>query len=76
MSGFSDAQYKELTAFFQEEGRQLPSKPPYYAVAENMTPSVWFRPTEVIELKNEGGASELNSLSSAGVGDQRRGSDD
>ena len=49
MSGFTDADYKEFTAFFQQEDHALPAKKPYYAVADAMTPSRWFAATEVRE---------------------------
>jgi DNA ligase-1 len=56
MSGFSDAFYKQKTAFYRDEGdddvaagRLLACKPPYYVTGD--TPDVWFAPTEVWEIR-------------------------
>ncbi|EDQ88950.1 uncharacterized protein MONBRDRAFT_8473 [Monosiga brevicollis MX1] len=50
MSGFTDEFYKELTAFYSREENQC-AKKSYYDVAESMTPSVWFEPVRVWEIR-------------------------
>lgn len=72
MSGFTDENYVEFTAFFSEN-RVIPNKKPYYAVADAMTPSVWFEATEVRECGRSVVSQWLSSpLTVLGLGDQGR----
>ena len=49
MSGFSDAVYKQFTAECQELIIPQPRK--YYRVAPGMTPTLWFKPVKVWEIR-------------------------
>lgn len=50
MSGYSDQQYKELTAFYLD-GHTLPEKPAHYVVGTGISPSVWLEACQVWEVK-------------------------
>ena len=51
MSGFSDEFYREATAFYSCPEHQSAGKKAYYTAAPGMTPSVWFEPLEVWEIR-------------------------
>jgi len=76
MSGFSDALYKELFAFFTalDEGgnsRILPSKPPYYVTGD--TPDVWLAPTLVWEVRGADLSLSPRHTAATGLVPQKRG---
>jgi len=73
MSGFSDALYKQLHAFYCEEGaeRLLPAKPPYYATHE--APDVWLAPCAVWELRGADFSLSTVHCAAAGLAPQGRG---
>ncbi|KAK9865080.1 hypothetical protein WJX84_011403 [Apatococcus fuscideae] len=62
MSGFTDVFYAEATARFKAQ--QLPERKPYYVTAES--PSVWFEPTEVWEIR--GADLTISPVHKAAVG--------
>jgi len=72
MSGYSDKQYKELTAFYKD-GRMLARKPGHYIVNDALAPSVWLEACGVWEIK--GADFTLSPVHSAAIGivDEGRG---
>ncbi|KAK9840432.1 hypothetical protein WJX74_009841 [Apatococcus lobatus] len=62
MSGFTDVFYAEATAKFKAQ--QLPGPKAYYVTAES--PSVWFEPTEVWEIR--GADLTISPVHKAAVG--------
>jgi DNA ligase-1 len=73
MSGFSDQLYRELHAFYAEEGadRILPTKPPYYTTHEQ--PDFWLAPCAVWELRGADFSLSNVHCASAGLAPQGRG---
>ncbi|KAJ3005408.1 hypothetical protein HKX48_000692 [Thoreauomyces humboldtii] len=52
ISGFTDQFYKDMQKrYTPESGRLLPGPKPYFAVSDSMHPDVWFRPSEVWEIR-------------------------
>ncbi|KAI9092404.1 hypothetical protein DFS34DRAFT_291927 [Phlyctochytrium arcticum] len=52
MSGFSDAFYKSMKEKYAKGSENvLTSRPSDYSVSDALTPSVWFRPMEVWEIR-------------------------
>lgn len=51
MTGFTDAFYKEITAFYTSDNRSSAVAKPYYAVDESMRPDVWLEPLAVWEIQ-------------------------
>jgi DNA ligase-1 len=65
LSGFTDEFYKALKAkYSSEKDSLLPSKPHYYSTGES--PSVWFKPTEVWEIR--GADYTISPVHHAGAG--------
>ena len=74
MSGFSDAVYEELFAFFNEEGmdRILDSKPPYFST--NEAPPFWLAPCVVWEVRGaDYTLSPVHTAAAGAVGGSERG---
>ncbi|KAG5188162.1 ATP-dependent DNA ligase [Tribonema minus] len=64
MSGYTDAFYKEMTAFYLEGNRTLERPPSYVSTGENCP--VWFNPCEVWEIR--GADLTLSPVHTAALG--------
>lgn len=64
MSGFSDDVYRQLTAECQ--ALVIPHPKKYYHVHESLTPTMWFEPVKVWEIR--GADLTISPVHSAGIG--------
>jgi DNA ligase 1 len=73
MSGFTDAFYREWTAFFSRSEHQLdgPAARALYATRE--APDVWFKPLRVWEIKGADLSLSPVHLAGAGLAHPERG---
>jgi DNA ligase-1 len=71
MSGFTDTVYKEMLASFAP--RLIPRAKAYYAVDEQLTPSVWFDADRVWEVRGADLTLSPKHSAARGLVDEARG---